>query len=70
MCVGLEHVSCVEDEQCQCLWVVRGCVGAKYVKMNMIHCTYLGCGCGGSGAGEQAMRPGRGMLHDWPCQVV
>ena len=25
---------------------------------------YLVAGCRGSGAGDQAMRPGRGMLHD------
>ena len=27
-------------------------------------------GCRVSGAEQQAVSPGRGMLHDWPCQVV
>ena len=38
---------------------------------------FIACGvkflvacCQGSGAGQQGVRPERGMLHDWPCQVV
>jgi hypothetical protein len=39
----------------------------KYViQMNMEY----DAGCRGSGAGQQGVRPGRGMLHEWPCQVV
>ena len=30
----------------------------------------LVAGCRGSGAGQQGVRPGRGMLHDWPYQEV
>ena len=46
-------------------------MGAKYVtEMNMIHRTYLGCWLSGSGAGQQGVRPGRGLLQDWPCQMV
>ena len=62
----------MEGEQCQCYWVVRGCVGAKYViEMNMKHRTYLSDAvCQESGAGQQGVCPGRGMLHDWPCKVV
>jgi len=29
----------------------------------------LVAGCRGSGAGQQVVSPGRGMLHDWHCQV-
>ena len=28
---------------------------------------YLGAGCRGSDAEQQAMRPGRGILHDLSC---